>query len=322
MRSRSERSDWGDLTTTTEDDRDDRSEASSAVLSPQFNMKMRQNGHHESRQNGASPEFDQKEEQIRRQYIVKSRSNGNNNPNIVADGINHGNLLPNGIANSNVQERRIPITPSPKNAGMSTVSPTSTDTTTEDTSPSSKVYVSHKTVFVDSSPEPGQKYELLKPVKKDSMASSERDYAPPRNGVTASNVFKELDEIVDMCKPGKKRGKMSDYWKQDKSAILPKQDIPSGGLNNREPSQQPLQNGVVKSVHNNNNNNNGLIINIERKKRIEIEKLDKLAPVKDDLQDDFDIDIKNIRRGKDNTYTEYFDNLIALIDEATRELSV
>jgi len=191
------------------------------------------------------------------------------------------------------------------------------DITTEDerSEPSRKIpktYVTQKTFFVES-----PKSEAKKPT--DSAVTSENGKVSEKT-ITATNVFAELDEIVDLCKT-------ANNTDQSKPVKLSRETSQNTGNHSHAVSHTPLtkptQNGGLSKptqnggkIKQNQNGGSTFKINIERKKRIEIEKLET------GMQQDFDFDFANIRRGKDNTYTEYFDNLIALIDEATRELSI
>ena len=191
------------------------------------------------------------------------------------------------------------------------------DITTEDerSEPSRKIpktYVTQKTFFVES-----PKIETKKPTV--STVTSENGKVSEKT-ITATNVFAELDEIVDLCKT-------ANNTDQSKPVKLSRETSQNTGNQSHAVSHTPLtkptlNGGLSKPDQNggstkpNQNGGSTFKINIERKKRIEIEKLET------GMQQDFDFDFANIRRGKDNTYTEYFDNLIALIDEATRELSI
>lgn len=179
--------------------------------------------------------------------------------------------------------------------------------------------------------------------------------------VTARNVFAELDEIVDLCKTANStdRSQPVNLSRETLQIAVNHSHAPlakssqNGGMDGSSQNggmHKPIQNGglhkasqdveLAKPFHNGGSakpSQNGMLvkpnkdggsampsqdggtsfkINIERKKRIEIGKFEA------GNQQDFDFDFSSIQPGKDNTYTEYFDNLIALIDEATRELSI
>ena len=167
-------------------------------------------------------------------------------------------------------------------------------------------------------------------------AMSPREATSTRPKPLAVDAFAKLDAVTDMCKSALSPPRNPRNHVYDKNAP----SVHTSALSSvtvRE-SPQVLKSEVkflnYNNINNNNNANNKFNMNIDRKRLIEIQSVPE-SPPKDfgSPRKDFDLHIRKDslspgkdfvcpRKGGDNSYTDYFDNLIALIDEAAKELSI
>ena len=153
----------------------------------------------------------------------------------------------------------------------------------------------------------------------------------------AFDAFAKLDAVTDMCKSAlsPSRNPRNNFKHNNAPSV---HTSASSSVTIRE-SPQVLKSEVkflnYNNINNNNTNTNSKFnMNIDRKRLIEIQSVPESSP-KDfgSPRKDFDLHPKKDslspgkdfvcpRKGGDNSYTDYFDNLIALIDEAAKDLSI
>ena len=154
---------------------------------------------------------------------------------------------------------------------------------------------------------------------KSILSPRQNDAKPKKQTQTllADDAFAKLDEVTDMCKsalsPHKNpsneiRYPQSSVFVRESPGKVIKSEVKFLNYNN-------INNNNANSSNNNstkNSYNNNFKFNIDRKHLIELKSVPTESP----------IDFVSPRKGGDNSYTDYFDNLIALIDEAAKELSI